>query len=255
MSTLCVQLFGGLKIEPLSTKTQLSPKVEEVFCYLILYRHSAHSRETLCDLFWRDQEEASARRSLNTALWRLRSVVNSGELNLTEPYILTKHGGNVQFNCASDFILDVEKFESILRPLTTKSAVLTTLPMCSHEADRLLGALELYRGDVLANDHCDWALIERERLRNLYMLGISRIINYFKRAAAYDQAIYWADRMLQIEPLREDAHREIMQLYIAAGNSGLALRQYELCRNLLKKELGVRPDPETQRLRCSLSAA
>ena len=53
----------------------------------------------------------------------------------------------------------------------------------------------------------------------------------------------------QPEPADETAHRAKIRLYAAQGDNALALRQYEKCREVLKRELAVEPDEETKRLK------
>jgi DNA-binding SARP family transcriptional activator len=43
------------------------------------------------------------------------------------------------------------------------------------------------------------------------------------------------------EPLRESAHRAVIEVHLAEGNPGEALRQYDLYRRLLRVELGLSP--------------
>ena len=50
------------------------------------------------------------------------------------------------------------------------------------------------------------------------------------------------------EPLRESAHRALLQAHIAEGNMGEALRDYGRYRDLLRRELGVAPSPLIERL-------
>jgi TolB-like protein len=64
----------------------------------------------------------------------------------------------------------------------------------------------------------------------------------------FEAAIEMARRAAAFDPLRETAHRTLMRLFDASGQSGLALRQYESCRDLLQRELAVRPDAETESL-------
>jgi DNA-binding SARP family transcriptional activator len=61
-------------------------------------------------------------------------------------------------------------------------------------------------------------------------------------------------RVLAADPLREEIHRELMSAYHDAGQSAQAIRQYEVCRDVLRKELGIAPEPETQALRSSLGS-
>jgi DNA-binding SARP family transcriptional activator len=55
-------------------------------------------------------------------------------------------------------------------------------------------------------------------------------------------------RILDQDPLREEIHRDMMRLYLENGQRALAVRQYELCRECLRRELGISPMAETQQL-------
>jgi len=50
------------------------------------------------------------------------------------------------------------------------------------------------------------------------------------------------------EPLRESAHRAVVSVHLAEGNTAEAIRQYRLCRRLLKEQLGVEPSPRMHQL-------
>jgi hypothetical protein len=58
-------------------------------------------------------------------------------------------------------------------------------------------------------------------------------------------AIRYAQAILDHDALREDVHRELMRLFLHSGQRALALRQFELCRAALKRELAIQPMPET----------
>jgi len=50
------------------------------------------------------------------------------------------------------------------------------------------------------------------------------------------------------EPLRESAHRAVVRVHLEEGNTAEAIRQYRLCRRLLKEQLGVEPSPRMLQL-------
>lgn len=62
-----------------------------------------------------------------------------------------------------------------------------------------------------------------------------------------DPAVIEAERMLAIDTLREDSHRKLMEAYLRAGRRADAVRQYELCVGILRRELDVAPSAETIR--------
>jgi len=118
------------------------------------------------------------------------------------------------------------------------------------KSGQLFEAAALYRGDLLDGHGVrdgafdDWLLIERRRLHDLAVEVLSR----YAGSQAGEAGIETALRLLQIEPEREETQRLLMRLYAAANRRPLALRQYEVCRETLQRELGVEPDAETEAL-------
>jgi pimeloyl-ACP methyl ester carboxylesterase len=74
------------------------------------------------------------------------------------------------------------------------------------------------------------------------------LTSYYEHQRSYDQAIEMARRWLIREPYHEPAHRALIRLYGLCGQYAEASRQYDLCQHLLFEQLGVQPQPETQRL-------
>src|SRR4029077_19445769 len=114
-------------------------------------------------------------------------------------------------------------------------------------------AAELYRADFLDGfslrdrNFDDWLTGERERLREH---AVQLFLRLMERAAGIgvEPAIRWALRILAVDPVHEPAHRGLMELYAAQGRHAAALRQYEQLRATLSRELGTRPEPESDAL-------
>jgi tetratricopeptide (TPR) repeat protein len=159
-------------------------------------------------------------------------------------YLLSTTGGDIGFNDHSDFWLDAAVLEGCAHDVLSR-------PIQSWrpgDASRLDVALALYRGDLLDGCYDDWALRERERLRDLYLRSLAHLMVYARANQEYERSEGYAQRILYHDPLREEIHRDLMQLYALTGRRTLALRQYEICRELLARELGIPPMEETQRL-------
>lgn len=118
------------------------------------------------------------------------------------------------------------------------------------KAGKLDEAAAIYRGPLLdghgVRDSAfeDWILVERTRLHDLAV----DLLNRFAVSQSDDAAIATAQRLLQLDPGREETHRLLMRLYAAAGQRAQALRQYEHCRDILQRDLQAKPDTETERL-------
>ncbi|MGQ9599301.1 MAG: AAA family ATPase [Anaerolineae bacterium] len=109
----------------------------------------------------------------------------------------------------------------------------------------MLLAAELYRGDFLAGYYDDWILIERERLRELFLSALEGLVGGLKARGDYERALIFARRLAGEDPWREEAHREVMRLCHLLGRDGEALKQFEVCRQALRDEFDAEPEPET----------
>jgi DNA-binding SARP family transcriptional activator len=73
-------------------------------------------------------------------------------------------------------------------------------------------------------------------------------MQYKNSINAYDDGLVCAHRILDCDPLREKIHRAMMKLYLDNGQPALAIRQYNICCEILEKELGIPPMDATQAL-------
>lgn len=249
---LRVHLFGGLAIrrDDWPDTARLTRGAEALFSYLILERQRSHARDSLAGLFWGDMPDDRARNCLNTALWRLRRILEPDPAH-RGTYIQTTPAGDVRFNAASDYWLDVAVLEDTLDRLL----VIPPEQLDAEASRQLDAAIALYAGDLLAGVFDDWALGERERLRARYVDGRVHLMRIHIARGDLQKGLACGLDVLRDDPLREEIHREVIRLYQATGQSAHAVRQYEACREILFAELGVVPAPETEALRATLSPA
>ncbi|HTP11661.1 MAG TPA: BTAD domain-containing putative transcriptional regulator, partial [Anaerolineae bacterium] len=233
---LRLYLLGSLKLfadgVPLALATP--PKTLQLLAYLLLHRHSAVTRDQLAFALWPDRSEVEARGQLRRYLYRLRQFLPEGEWLITQ-------GEQVQWNTAADYWLDVAEFEEL-----SGGAL---------RADRLEVALRLYTHDLLIDLYEDWVIIERERLYNLYLDDLQRLLEHYRDTRVYDRAITCAQQILKREPLHETIVRELMRLRAMAGDRARALEDYRHFQQRVIEELGVPPLPETTALYESLRHA
>jgi len=252
MSGLTFRLFGSLEVTRHGfdgAALCMRPGAQALLAYLLLNRHRHHRREALADLFWGDHDSTSAKRCLSTTLWRLRCELDSTHATPT-PYVTITTNGEIGFNLHSDFWLDVATFEEKARQgLRQPPSAMNT-----SEADALEAATHLYLGDLLEGIDADWALIERERMRMLYLKSLTQLMEYYQHQRVYEKSLDCGQKILAMDPLREDVHRVMIQLYVYNGQRTLAMRQYDLCRSVLAVELNIPPMPETEALYTQISA-
>lgn len=249
MGALRICLLGVMRIthDEWPMETRLSRTVKELLAYLTLFRHRIHAREVLAGLFWGDHSDDRARSCLSTALWRLRKVLEPGDVP-RGTYLLTTAAGDIGFNRESEHWLDIEVFENHGHQILSKPYQ----SMTQGEVQQLENALNLYRGELLEGFYDEWALRERERLRSLYLHSLAHLLQYYRHVKSYKKGLICGHKILDLDPLREEIHREMMRLYYRNGQRALALRQFDNCSKILEKELGVPPMEETQLLRVQI---
>ena len=199
--------------------------------YLAAQGGQAVSRERLADLLWPYQGSEQARHSLRNCLLELRKALGPSGAR----YLVTDFA-----NCRmQDVVVDLDRFERLSR---------------SPNRPELQAAAELYRGEFLADFDIDsepfqeWLAAERDRTLALICDILQRLTAEQDAAGEADAAIQSGRRLVALDPLSEFGQRALMRAYARAGRRGEALRQYKSCAEILKRELGVAPDAETQAL-------
>ncbi len=240
MSQLHIHLFGEMQTAQSEGQVlRLPPSVQSLFAYLILFHERSHTRESLTNLFWEDIPYKNARRCLSTTLWRLKK-----ELPHDASCLVVSDMGTVQFTHTSNHWIDILSFEE----KANYGLQLSLDQMCPKAATLLEEAITLYRGDLLDGYYDEWVLRERERLHLLYLRTLSRLMHYYGQHDELEKGIRYGQRLLAVDPLREQIHRELMLLFIQKGERRLAVQQYEHCRRALADELGIVPMQETAAL-------
>jgi TolB-like protein/DNA-binding SARP family transcriptional activator len=222
---LRVRMLGGFELASADGGDLTPPrrKLRALVALLALAPAAGWSREQLTALLWGDRDEEQARGSLRQALAELRRILGVSAL-LTDREVAA-------FDPA---VVSVDAVE-----LARLAA-----------AGELEQAAALYRGELLEgvslpdSGFADWLLVERTRLHDLAVGVLARLL----KTQSGDVAIETAERLLQLDPTREDTHRALMRLYAVKGDRSQALRQYQLCRDTLRRNLDVEPEPESERL-------
>lgn len=245
MDILQVRLFGYVQVSHNNWKTEVNTTrmIKGLLAFLLLERHRTHSREELAALFWGEQDEEKARGCLNTALWRLRGALEPPGVP-HQTYLSCNRFGEVGFNRTSRYWLDVAIFEE----QTEKILAIPFDVIDEKKIHKLTNLLQLYRGELLEGFYDDWAIRERERLRALYLSSLAYLMRYELYHRAYEKGLAYGRRILELDPLREEIHRDLIRLHLQHNQRLLAIRQYKICCETLRAELDIQPMPETQAL-------
>jgi len=234
-SLLHIYLFGQFELLQDDTPCNLpaASDARTLLAYLLLHSERTFPRSVLADLIAPDLSEAQARHALSQALWYIRRCL---------PGLLESDASQIGIAPQMGVWVDALEFRALaeryLAGQDQPAAVLAGLRQ----------AVDLYRGDLLEGYYDEWVLIERERLRDLYLQVLDQLVIAYKVALQYQQALATALRLAGADPLNESAHREVMRLYHYLGRPAEALQQYETCRAILHREFELEPETETSQV-------
>ena len=229
MSKITARLFGGFELRR-NDGTELTlntRKTRALLAFLIAESGQWHSRERLAGLLWGDSAQTQARNSLNQALYELRKLEDaSGEpIVEREPERLRIVDGVVDS--------DVEQFTTLLKDDALEAAKIRT-------GDLLEGA------DLRDQAFVDWLTSKRADYRAVLSEALRTLASSTSEQKTSDAGLQAARQLVMLDPLDEPARRQYMQLLAQSGNRAEAIRQYDICANLLEEELGIEPDAATQ---------
>ena len=252
MARLSLIVLGSLQvlIDDTPVTRFESDKVCALLAYLAVEADRPHRREALAGLLWPDYPEQTARHNLRQALFNLRLAL--GDHSARPPYLLISRD-TIQFNCASDFSLDLAQFNAIFFNCEENRS--RCIEDCSIRAAHLEEIVKLYHGEFLQHffledsaEFEEWALVQRESLHRCVLDAYRYLANYYELHQDFQAMRRHAIRQLELDPWQEEVHCQLMRALALDGQRSAALAQYETCRRVLAEELGVEPSLTTREL-------
>jgi predicted ATPase/DNA-binding SARP family transcriptional activator len=241
MNVYCrIELLGGLSLERAGdriTRFQ-TQKTAALLAFLAYHAGQSVPRETLLELLWPEADPVAGRNRLSTALSTLRRHVEPPGIP-AGALIVANHA---EVRMRSDLLTtDVAEFEALLQAAAqARGRTERTL--------FLVDALARYRGPLLPGYYDEWALAARQRLADLRFDAGRRLIEALQQTGESERALQTARDSVQLDPLREEAHCDLIRLLYERGEHAAARRQYDELIRHLQQDLGLQPAAETRRL-------
>jgi DNA-binding SARP family transcriptional activator/tetratricopeptide (TPR) repeat protein len=235
LTELNLQVLGAFRVQDAAgAEIRIaSRKCRALLAYLALRPGESHSRDRLATLLWEAADEELARTSLRQALAALRkslpadahkALLADTESVGIDPAIVRS---------------DLHAFRRALNAGTRTS---------------LQEAMSHYRGDLLdgfdarSTAFDEWLTSERLTLRKELSDALNKLTELCVANSDSEGARAAATKLVALEPLNEAAHRMVMDLHAKRNAYAEALRQYRVCRDVLRRELDVAPEPATEQL-------
>lgn len=237
---LKLNLFGRFSLLDNDAEIALpSTRERALIAYLAMHAGRFQARDKLAALLWPDRSSEQARHSLRQAMYVVRKALGSDGASI----MVSGNGG-----LAVDPTLvevDVTNFEHLANEFV---------------AADLLEAAAYYSGEFLddvsleSQEFEDWVIRERVRLHETACAIQARLVQVRIDEGDIASALEASRRLLELDPLREEAHRHVMQLLAISGRRSAALEHYRDYTQTLRNELGAEPDMETRMLYQELRA-
>jgi DNA-binding SARP family transcriptional activator len=216
-------LLDGFELVGDSGRAELPPGAQRVVTFIALHDR-ALLRGYVAGALWLDSTEERAAANLRSALWRIHRI---------EPRLIDASGRALRLG--GEVSVDLREMESVAHALLRDEGPIEA------DATRLAS-------DLLPDSYDDWVIFERERFRQLRLRALEALCDRLTRAGRLAEALEVGLLCVAGEPLRESAHRAVMRVYLADGNPGDAIRQYQLCERLFAEQLGIGPSDQMREL-------
>ncbi len=239
-----VQTFGSFRVfhdeVEIQPKMWGSAKARDLLAYFVTFRHEHIPLDKALDALW-PSDARQSKTAFHTALYRLRQALN---LDKSTTRLIMVEMGDYRLDL-SRFEIDVELFDQHIKKAQESD---------NHEAIKSYqAALDLYKGEYLNNLYYDWLLIERQRLSESHLQALYRLGKLQSQCGHLEEAATLHRRAVQLSPLWEEAHCEVMRLLHQLGDRQGVIKQYEIICDLLQQEIGASPLPSTRNLFESLT--
>ncbi|HEX6348231.1 MAG TPA: BTAD domain-containing putative transcriptional regulator [Candidatus Dormibacteraeota bacterium] len=210
------------------------------FAYLVSERARPVSHGELADALWPGSLPAAYETALSALMSKLRALLGRRAI--------TSVNGCYRLELAADAWVDTEAAHAGLHE--AEAALRAGRPAAAYGPATVAAAI--LRRPFLPGLETDWVEQRRADLRQQLLRGLEVLIEVhdWNREPALARRV--AEQTVALEPYRESGYRRLMLLHMRSGDRAEALRTYERCRQLLARDLGAAPGPETEAVRAAL---
>lgn len=240
-----VTCLGGFRLfyrgQELGKEVGFVGKPRELLAYFITHRHQRLPLDRILEDLWPESNPARGQAVFHTTLYRLRQalikVAGQGDY-------IRHESGEYQLE-RERFQIDLDLFDAYL---AQAQASVGEAAIQAYQA-----AVDLHTAPYLATSYYEWCEGERRRLTTVYLTALRILTAHYAATNDYHRAIATCERMLEVDPLLEQVHCDLMRFWHRLGNRAAVVKQYQTLTKLLADELDADPLPETQALYAELT--
>jgi LuxR family transcriptional regulator, maltose regulon positive regulatory protein len=247
VTDLTINMLGPVEISrdparPLGADAWTTKRARDILCFIASRRHRRASKDAIIDTFWGEADFEAVEKNFHPTVSHIRKALNSNQ-PLKQNFLLYRDG-DYQLNADFSYRIDIEAFDALVNEGEAARR--------SGQHERSLSlyeeAIALYRGDFMQGSYDEWAEEQRSYYSEQYLRMLEALAVAAQKNAEWPRSLQLAQSILRSDPFREDVHCMMMRAHAGQGNRVAVKEQYENLRRLLRKELGVEPAAETQKM-------
>jgi len=208
------------------------------FALLVSERSNALSTEHIADIVWNGTPPASWGTALRAVVSKLRNALAEAGADVTIEHAF----GCYQLRMPPDAWVDIEAAAAAVHEA---EVLLRAGDLVAAHGEALV-ANAIARRPFLEGMEGEWVAQQRAHLRAIQVRALSCRAEIARLNGDHGGAAGDAERIIALEPFREQAYVLLMRSHISAGNNAEALATYERLREKLASELGASPSPDSE---------
>jgi LuxR family transcriptional regulator, maltose regulon positive regulatory protein len=247
LADLTINLLGHVEIfrdpkRQFAADAWTTRRSHDILCFISSRRHRRASKDTIIDTFWGEADFDVVAKNFHPTVSHIRKALNSKQ-SFKQNFLLYRDGDYL-LNPDLAYSIDIEEFDRLVAEGDAARR--------AREQDRCVAcyeaAIKLYRGEFMRGCYDEWVEEQRSYYNEQYLHMLETLAMAAFGQKELPRALQLASQILRDDPYREDIHCLVMRIHAAQGNRAAVKEQYETLRALLRKELGVEPASETQKV-------
>ena len=187
-------------------------------------------KEEVIEAIWPDCSPEKGNSSFQSALYRIRRALYRDAI--------IERQGMYMLNSNDQWRLDAREFERLVQTAGTNGLPRETVYSLLEEA------VELYKGEFLADFDAEWIDLARREIQNAYMSILGQLCRHYMDAHEYEKAIRSGRLILDQDPCNEESVNSLIEAYGRLGNREAAIMSYRKYASRIQDELGETPSQQ-----------
>jgi LuxR family maltose regulon positive regulatory protein len=247
VTDLTMKLLGHVEIyrtpsQPLGLEVWNTKRSRDILCFIASRTHQRASKDLIIDTFWGEADLESVEKNFHPTVSHIRKALNRNQ-SLKQNFLLYRDGDYI-LNPDFTYSIDITEFDQLFAQGESARRA-RDFQSCTEAYEK---AMQLYRGEFMKGGLDLWMDEPRAYYREQYLRMLETLTEMAQKDGDWPRVLQLAQEILRDDPFREDIHCRVMRAQAALRNRAAVKEQFEMLRQLLRKELGVEPAAETERI-------